>query len=132
MSRCSRHHQKSTSVLRRAEKKSWFRRYLRSLRSGVVAASIGTASIGAMSWLAPPAFAANDTWIGNTSNQWSAPANWSALPASGDTLQFGAAGTAGTTLLDNLMTIATYNVAGITFDAAAPAYIVNPGTAGTN
>ena len=30
------------------------------------------------------------------------------------------------------MTAATYNVAGITFDAAAPAYIVNPGTAGTN
>src|SRR6476661_3676889 len=132
MSRSSRRRQRRTSVLRRAEKKSWFRRYLRSLRCGVVAASIGTASIGAVSWLAPPTFAANATWIGNTSNQWSVPANWSALPATGDTLQFGAAGSAGSTLVDNLMTAATYNVAGITFDAAAPAYIVNPGTAGTN
>ena len=132
MSRNSRRSQRRAATLRRAEQKSWFRRYLRSLRGGVAAASIGAATIGSVGWLAPPAFAANDTWIGNTSNQWSAPANWSALPATGDTLEFGVAGTAGATLIDNLMTAATYNVAGITFDPTAPAYIVNPGTAGTN
>src|SRR5215831_20844175 len=112
MSRNSRRRQKRTHVVRRAEKKSWFRRYLKAMRMGAAAASIGT-----LGWIAPPTFAGNATWIGNTSNQWSAPANWSALPLTGDTLEFGAAGTAGTTLLDNLMTIGTYNVAGITFDA---------------
>ena len=54
------------------------------------------------------------------------------VPASGDTLEFNAVGTAGLTLSDNLMTPATYNVGGLVFDATAAAFIINPATAGTN
>ena len=50
MSRSSRRRQRRLDVLRRAERKSWFRRYLKALRSGVAAASIGTATIGAVGW----------------------------------------------------------------------------------
>src|SRR5580700_6471547 len=47
-----------------------------------------------------------DTWVGNTSVNW-ADHNWSGAnnpPASGDGLTFGAAGTSGASLLDNLTT----------------------------
>src|SRR5690349_2125572 len=40
-----------------------------------------------------PAMAADQTWVGNTSNLWSIPANWStATPVNGDNLLFGVAG----------------------------------------
>ncbi len=67
-----------------------------------------------------------DTWIGNTSANWS-DSNWSGNsnpPISGDSLIFGAAGTAGTTLNDDL-TNSSYNVAGITFNSGDPAYTIS-------
>jgi autotransporter-associated beta strand protein len=80
----------------------------------------------------PQALANTDTWIGNTSANW-ADANWSTSPAtSGDTLLFGAAGTAGSTLSDNLMTPGTYTINGITFTSSAATYTINPGTPGTS
>ena len=79
-----------------------------------------------------PAFGADDTWIGNTSNLWSVPANWSSLPVTGDNLIFGAAGSAGTTLLDDLMTPATFNIGSITFNAGALGFTINPNAVGTN
>ena len=50
------------------------------------------------------AYAANDSWQGNTSLNFATPANWAAgvIPVSGDTLSFNAAGTAGTALNNNL------------------------------
>ena len=127
MSRNTRRSRRCAASILRSNRKSWFRRYLKALSTGVAAASIGTSGL-----LSQPAHAANATWIGNTSNLWSVPANWSALPVTGDTLQFGAAGSSGLTLSDDLMTAAAFNVAGITFDAAAGAYVINPATAGTN
>ena len=109
------------------QSQSWFRRYLKALSTGVAAASIGTVGL-----LSQPAYGANDTWVGNTSNLWNVPANWSALPVTGDSLQFGAAASSGLTLSDNLMTPGTFNVAGVTFTSAAGAYVINPATAGTN
>ena len=55
-------------------------------------------------WLLVPAHAANESWQGNTSANFATPANWSpaVTPSSGDTLSFGAAGSAGTTLNNNL------------------------------
>lgn len=83
----------------------------------------------------PSARAANgpDTWTGAT-NAWSTGTNWSGTntpPISGDSLVFGTAGAGGTTLLDDLMTPSTYNVAGITFNGPS-AFTINPNTAGTN
>ena len=48
--------------------------------------------------------AANESWQGNTSLNFATPANWSpaVTPSSGDTLSFGAAGSAGTALNNNL------------------------------
>ena len=97
----------------------------------VAAAAVAVALPGAA------ARAANgpDTWVGNTSALWSDGTNWSGTntpPITGDSLVFGAAGTAGTTLKDDLMTPATFNVAGITFNSGAPAYVINPNTAATN
>ena len=91
-----------------------------------------------LSLLSPSlASAATDAWAGTTSNLWNASTNWSdtlnAVPASGDSITFGATtGTGGTILTDNLMTPGTYSVAGITFSAGSPAYTINPGTVGTN
>ena len=50
------------------------------------------------------AYAANDSWQGNTSLNFATPANWAAgvIPLSGDTLSFNAAGSAGTALNNNL------------------------------
>jgi len=72
-------------------------------------------------------------WSGTSSSNWAGSANWNAAqPANGDALIFAGSGSSGTTLTDNLMTQGTYNVSGITFSSAAPAYTINPGTAGTN
>jgi autotransporter-associated beta strand protein len=72
-------------------------------------------------------------WSGNSSANWSGGANWNAAqPANGDSLVFAAAGAAGTTLTDDLMTSSTYAVSGLTFASAAPAYTINAGTTGTN
>jgi autotransporter-associated beta strand protein len=60
------------------------------------------------------------------------PANWSSLPVTGDNLIFGAAGSAGTTLLDDLMTPATFNIGSVTFNAGAAGFTINPNAVGTN
>jgi hypothetical protein len=110
----------------------------RAARLAPTAASRALASLLALYALFgfnPQILAATDTWVGNTSVNWADP-NWAATgnnpPITGDALVFGAAGSSGLTLTDNLMTPATYNVAGITFSAGAGAFIINPGTVGTN
>ena len=87
----------------------------------------------ALLFLCASAHAANDTWTGATSVNWG-DANWTGggtTPATGDSLFFGATATSGTALIDNLMTSST-NVAGITFNASAASFVINPGTVGTN
>src|SRR4029079_12369263 len=122
MSRNIRRYQRRAVSVKRTHQKTWLRRYLRALQGGVAAASIS-----AMTMFAQPAQAANDTWIGNTSANWADAANWSSLPVTGDSLVFGAAGTAGTTLTDNLTTgSGTFTIAGITFNAGAPSYLIAP------
>ena len=72
-------------------------------------------------------------WSGTSSANWSGSENWNAAqPVNGDAMIFAESGSSGTTLTDNLMTPGTYNVSNITFTSAAPAYTINPGTAGTN
>src|SRR5581483_11229467 len=71
-----------------------------------------------------PAHAATDTWVGNTDATWSNGANWtfssgSTVNTSGDFLFFGAAGSSGTTLNDDL---SAYSFSGITFNSGAAAY----------
>jgi len=99
--------------------------------SAAVAMAIGGASLACRQ-----AVAANDLWTGNFSINLADSGNWSATgnapPVTADSLEFAAAGTSGTTLSDNLMTPSTYTLAGITFDATAPAYVINPLTSGTN
>ena len=78
--------------------------------------------------------AAIDTWTGTTDGTWANGANWGgAAPVTGDSLVFtSATGAGGLTLSDNLMTPGTFNVAGITFNAGAGAYVINPATPGAN
>jgi len=65
-------------------------------------------------------------WAGVSSLNWSQSTNWSmAIANSGSSLLFSIAGAGGATLIDNLMTPGTYNLAGITFAAVAPAYTIN-------
>ena len=82
-----------------------------------------------------PARSATDTWsTAPGSGAWGTAGNWSDVannfPASGDSLVFGA--TTITSDTDNLMTPSTYNIAGITFTASAPAYTINPFLSGDN
>jgi len=131
MSRNSRHSRRRNLAAQRINGKSWLRRYMRALRSGVAVASIGALSLcGGQS-----AEASNALWIGNSSVNFNDPANWSTNPITPitlDTLTFGAAGTAGTTLTDNLMTPGTYSIGGITFNVGASGFTINPNTVGTN
>src|ERR1700722_1767250 len=68
------------------------------------------AEVGAMLADGRQARAATDTWVGSTTNaDFGTVGNWTttnagSLPLTGDSLVFGAAGTQGTTLLDNLFT----------------------------
>ena len=78
MSRNSRQSRHRNVAAERTRQKLWFRRYLRTLSRGVTAVSVGAVSL-----LAHPTYAATDTWIGNTSANWADAANWSALPVSG-------------------------------------------------
>ena len=71
------------------------------------------------------AHAATDTWVGNTSANWNA-ANWTggnAIPIALDLLAFGAAGTAGPILNNDLAALLAIN--GITFNAGASAFTLN-------
>ncbi len=72
---------------------------------------------------------AADTWAGNTSAKWNA-SNWTGShnpPVSGDSLIFGAAGSSGTALNDDLTT-SGFNIAGITYNSGAAAFTVTNNT----
>ncbi|MGN6371335.1 MAG: autotransporter-associated beta strand repeat-containing protein [Phycisphaerae bacterium] len=73
--------------------------------------------------VAAHANAAIDSWTGATSGSWSEPTNWlaGAVPQNGDDLLF--SGGAATTTTSN--DLASLSLANITFDATAPAYILN-------
>ncbi len=78
--------------------------------------------------------AATETWTGATSNNWNDGSNWTGTnlpPVSGDALVFGVAG-AGGLLLNNDLTSASFSIAGITFSAAAGAYVIGDGTTAGN
>src|ERR1700679_2053519 len=68
----------------------------------------------------------NDTWVGNTDNTWGTGANWdfssrtATAVASGDSLIFGAAGSSGTELTNNLSGI---DLTSIAFVGGASAYV---------
>lgn len=67
------------------------------------------------------ASATDETWNGNTDANWSTAANWSTTtPAAGDDLFFGAAGSSGTTLNNDIA--AGTSFLGITFNSGASAY----------
>ncbi|MGA3172680.1 MAG: hypothetical protein ABSE62_16890 [Chthoniobacteraceae bacterium] len=73
------------------------------------------------------------TWVGTTNANWATGTDWtggtgvSGAPASGQGLKFGAAGTGGATLTDNLTTgTGSWTVAGITFKSGAAAFVINP------
>src|ERR1700722_15828051 len=75
---------------------------------------------GALGTMGRSVKAATDTWTDATSNFNSA--SWTggnAPPQSGDSLVFGAAGAGGVAITDDLMTAATFNIAGITFNGPA-------------
>lgn len=101
----------------------------KSLRRSIAfPATILAGTFAAM--LAPSAQAAGRTWSGAT-NTWNTNTNWvgDVLPATNDSLVFGEAG-AGGLLLNN--DHASFNVAGITFNADAPAYVIGDGTTDPN
>jgi autotransporter-associated beta strand protein len=90
------------------------------------------AAVGALGMFSQRAGAATDTWVGNSSTNWSDFNNWASLsvPVTGDSLVFGVSGSAGVGLNDDLMTPGTFNISDITFTSAAPGYVINP--AGSN
>ena len=83
-------------------------------------------ALGATFLSTHPAYAATDTWVGNASANFGTVNGFNVVPTSGDTLQFGPAGAAGTTLNNNLA--AGFNIAALIFNLNASAYTI----AGTN
>ncbi len=95
---------------------------------------LSIAAAGCLAAFARHSIAANDLWIGSTDANLGTAANWTAgtLPATNDSLEFGLAGSTGSILTDNLLTPATYNLSGMTFDYGASAYNISAGTPGTS
>ena len=129
--------QQTTNRLSRSHATRKPRQGAAALPSTPLAASVATLCVAVAIGhsFAPSALAATQTWTGTTDANWATGSvNWSGTsPSSGDSLVFtSATGAGGLTLVDNLMTPATYNVAGITFNAGAAAFVINPGTAGVN
>ena len=76
-----------------------------------------------------------DIWASGATANWSVGTNWTAEsanrpPASKDSLVFGT--TTGATTLNNDLTTAAFGVAGITFNAGAPAYTISGNTFALN
>ena len=89
------------------------------------AAFRATAALGAAAMLLlgmHPAQAATDTWVGNISPNFATVNGFNVIPSSGDSLTFGPAGAAGTTLNNNLA--AGFNFASLTFNTNASAYTI--------
>ncbi len=83
-----------------------------------------------------PAGQQTDTWLGNGDSTWSNSANWTSTgptlpPVSGDALVFGAAGTSGVNL-DNNLTSGAFSLSGITFSPGAAAFVIGNGTTNPN
>ena len=78
---------------------------------------------------APRAEAAAVTWTDGYSVNWADAPNWSGglVPATGSSLVFGASGSSGTNLTDNLLTLSGSTLSAITFNAGASAFTFNPG-----
>jgi autotransporter-associated beta strand protein len=87
--------------------------------------SFAALSLGFLSYQAS---AADVTWVGNTSNLWNVGTNWStpAIPVNGSTLVFGAAGSSGLSISDNIssLTVGGSNLDGIVFGPAASGYTI--------
>ncbi len=75
------------------------------------------------------AFASTVTWVGNTSTGWNTPANWStsAIPTNGDTLVFGAPGTSGLAIVDDIaaLTVGGSGTDGIVIGPSAATYTIS-------
>ncbi len=110
----------------------------RSISQRILTAVCGlaVAALAGLFVLALPggkAVAATETWSGgnvfwNTSSDWTGT---NLPPLSGDSLVFGAAG-AGGLYLNNNLTSSAFNIAGITFNAGAGAYIIGDGSSNAN
>lgn len=92
------------------------RRFFPSL----IAASFGAALISGTA-----SAQSNRNWSGATDAELATATNWDVLPVSGDSWTFGAAGVGGVTLTNGLTTPGTFEVAGITFNNFASAYVID-------
>ena len=95
--------------------------------------TVGRVFLSALLLLCPTLKAATDSWTGATNSNFSS-SNWTVdnPPQTNDALIFGSGtGAGGKTLTDNYFTSGS-SVAGITFASGAVAFIINPGTVGTN
>jgi autotransporter-associated beta strand protein len=65
-----------------------------------------------------------DTWVGNTDANWNTAANWdtAVVPTTGDSLVFGAAGSKGATLTNNITSLSVNN---FTINSTASAFTFN-------
>ncbi len=104
--------------------------FLRRARARFVISAI---ALAAGTTLLPDhsAKAAARTWVGSASTDWAALNGFNTIPVTGDSLVFGADGTAGAAagdVLTNTLTSTAFNIAGITFNAGAPAYTMTGNT----
>ena len=86
-----------------------------NLFTAFVAVALSTVSVLA---------AGTDTWVGNADANWNTAGNWTTVggstpPASGDSLVFGAAGSSGATLNNNISSLTVTN---LTFNSGASAF----------
>ena len=90
--------------------------------TGLIKALATVALLGISNYLASAA--STDTWVGNTDTNWNTAANWDtvAVPANGDSLVFGTAGSLGATLNNNITSLSVNN---FTINSGASAFTFN-------
>lgn len=98
------------------------------VRTGTLAARLFA---GAVATLLASQFAHAATWSGTSGVLWNDSSNWDTLPVSNNSLIFGTVGGGGP-LLNNDLTSGSFNVAGITFNSGAGAFVIGDGTAAAN
>jgi fibronectin-binding autotransporter adhesin len=95
--------------------------------------ALALASLGIGLLSGSPAHAATETWVGSAT-AWATGGNWTGPnlpPVSGDSLVFATSGAGGPDLNNNLTT-SSFNLAGITFNSGASAFVIGNGSTTAN
>lgn len=120
------------SLSRTAQDARHFASRISYRRLALCAGVLNLIALALLGGTGPSAQAANRTWSGATSNGMSTGTNWDVLPVNNDGFIFTSATGVGGLNLNNNLTSGAFNLAGITYNAGAAAFVIGDGTGSLN